>query len=226
VVIALLAFAWITVGLRCYTMGCMMKRFFAEDWIAVVTLVSYQIFFFHLECGNLPACIGTLHRILSLRLGRHPLRTRSTCRRRPTEYHSKALLFKWLGQVSYVMIAVLVKFIVGLFLLRICSHQRWQRITIYALLTIVALFNAFYIIIVILQCIPVESYWFRYSFNSPVHGKCSKSKLAVLPTYISLMLNVLSDFTLASLPVSFVWNSKMYLKTKVSVVGVLALGSM
>lgn len=40
VIIFLLAFALTTVGLRCYTMGYLMKRFFAEDWLSVVTLVS------------------------------------------------------------------------------------------------------------------------------------------------------------------------------------------
>lgn len=40
VIIFFLAFTFITVGLRCYTMGHMMKRFYVEDWLAVVTLVS------------------------------------------------------------------------------------------------------------------------------------------------------------------------------------------
>jgi len=40
VVIALLVFTFITVALRVYTMGFLMKRFFAEDYLAVVTFVS------------------------------------------------------------------------------------------------------------------------------------------------------------------------------------------
>jgi len=121
---------------------------------------------------------------------------------------------------------VQVKFIVGLFLLRICSHQRWQRITIYTLFTVVLLFNAFYIFVAILQCSPIQFYWYRYQPDHPIHGKCNNRRLATIPSYVSFMMNVVADFTLALLPVSFVWHSKMEIKTKCSVVAVLALGSM
>ena len=144
----------------------------------------------------------------------------------PTSNHPKALLFKYLAQVFYVVVAVQVKFIIGLFLLRICSHKRWQRITIYALFTIVLVFNIFYIFIVILQCKPIKFYWFRYQPDQPVHGKCNNRRLATIPSYASFLLNVVADFTLALLPVSFVWHSKMETRTKCSVVAVLALGSM
>jgi hypothetical protein len=144
----------------------------------------------------------------------------------PLYEHPKALLFKSLGQIFYVIIGVFVKFIVGLFLLRICSHQRWQRIVIWILLGVVGIFNLFYVFIVIFQCIPVEFYWNRYNPNSQIQGKCNNTALAIIPTYVSLVLNVLSDWTLALLPVSFVWKAKMEMKRKVSVVVVLALGSM
>lgn len=39
VVIALLVLAITTVGLRCYVRRVLLKVFFAEDWLAVVTLV-------------------------------------------------------------------------------------------------------------------------------------------------------------------------------------------
>ncbi len=38
-VIILLVFATLTVCLRCYTRRVLLKVFFAEDWLAVVTLV-------------------------------------------------------------------------------------------------------------------------------------------------------------------------------------------
>ena len=41
VIIFLMVFSTVTVGLRCYTMGFILKRFFAEDWLSVVTLVSH-----------------------------------------------------------------------------------------------------------------------------------------------------------------------------------------
>lgn len=138
-------------------------------------------------------------------------------------------MFKWLGQVFYVIIAVLVKFVAGVLLLRLCLHQRWQRITIWTMLAVVAVFNAVYIFVVIFQCRPIQFYWFRYSSLLPPElsgGECHKTALATIPTYISFSMNVLTDWTLALLPVSFVWNAKMDRKTKFSVVGLLAIGSM
>lgn len=42
VVILLLVFAILTVGLRCFTRKALLNVFFMEDWLAVVTLVSYD----------------------------------------------------------------------------------------------------------------------------------------------------------------------------------------
>lgn len=41
VVIFLATFAIFTVALRCYSMGFLLRRFFVEDYLAVVTLVSF-----------------------------------------------------------------------------------------------------------------------------------------------------------------------------------------
>ncbi|KAL2074860.1 hypothetical protein VTL71DRAFT_8639 [Oculimacula yallundae] len=206
VVIFLMAFSLVTVCLRCYTMAFVLKRFFAEDWLSVVTLVVYLFY--------------SISALISIRwgLGQHVADV-------PMRDHPAALFWKYIGQVTYVLVSVLVKFIVGLLLLRICSRQRWQRITIWTLLAVVALFNMFYIFIVIFQCMPIPFYWYRYTPNPPVTGKCNHSKLATIPTYVSLFLNVLSDWILALLPISVVWNSNMDRRTKISVVGVLAIGS-
>jgi hypothetical protein len=125
-----------------------------------------------------------------------------------------------------VVLSALVKILVGLFLLRICSQQKWQRITIWTLLGVVAVFNIFYIFTVVFQCLPVDYYWYRYTDPQVVAGGCTKTDLATVPTYISLFLNVFADWLLALLPVSFVYKAKMPLKTKCSVVAVLALGAM
>jgi hypothetical protein len=40
VVIGLLVLCWLSVSLRCYTMGFLLRRFYVEDWLAIVTLVG------------------------------------------------------------------------------------------------------------------------------------------------------------------------------------------
>ncbi|CAG8974952.1 hypothetical protein HYALB_00007629 [Hymenoscyphus albidus] len=206
VVISLVVFATITVALRCYTMGVLLRRFFIEDWLAVVTLFFYIAY--------------STFALLSIHYG---LGSRTYLV--PKETHDNALLFKYLAQVAYVLIAVLVKFIVGLFILRICFQQRKQRIAIWTMLGIVAVYNVVYIFLVIFQCRPIHFYWLRYDLDAGVKGRCHRKLLATIPTYISFVMNVIVDWTLAFLPVSFVWNSKMHRKTKMSVIGVLAIGS-
>lgn len=39
--ITLLILSIITAALRCYSMGVLLKRFYVEDWLALVTLVRY-----------------------------------------------------------------------------------------------------------------------------------------------------------------------------------------
>ncbi|CAG8958422.1 hypothetical protein HYFRA_00011099 [Hymenoscyphus fraxineus] len=214
VVISLLVFATITVALRCYTMGVLLRRFFIEDWLAVVTLFFYIAY--------------STFALLSIHYG---LGSRTYLV--PKETHDNALLFKYLAQVAYVLVAVLVKFIVGLFILRICFQQRKQRIAIWTMLGIVAVYNVVYIFLVIFQCRPIHFYWLRYDLDAGVKGRCHRTQLtcprkllATIPTYISFVMNVVVDWTLAFLPVSFVWHSKMHRKTKISVIGVLAIGSM
>lgn len=144
----------------------------------------------------------------------------------PADERIHTLFWKYLALNMYVVVSALVKVLIGLFLLRICSQQRWQRITIWTLLAVVIVFNIFYLFTVIFQCLPVQYYWYRYTNPQVMSGVCTKTKLATIPTYISLILNVIADWLLALLPVSFVCKAKMPFRTKCSVVAVLALGSM
>ncbi|EKD13001.1 uncharacterized protein L3040_007084 [Drepanopeziza brunnea f. sp. 'multigermtubi'] len=205
---ALMVFAIVTVGLRCYTAVFILKRFYAEDWLSVVTLATYVAYSF---CGLMAIHFG---------LGNHVHNV-------PMSQHPKALFWKYMGKCFYVLVAVLVKWVVGLLLLRICSHQRWQRNTIRTLLAIITVFNVFYIFTVIFQCWPIPYYWYIYtpSEHNRIKGSCNSHPLATIPTYVSMALNVVADWTLALLPVSVVWKSSMDRKTKASVVGILAIGS-
>lgn len=138
----------------------------------------------------------------------------------------KALLWKWAGQVAYIVVSTMVKFVVGIFLLRLCLNNGWQRITIWTLLVLVGVYNTFYVFIAIFQCQPIAFYWWRYANNPAVTGRCNGKALATIPTYIAVLLGLAGDLILALLPISLVKDAKLDKKTKVSVVCVLALGSM
>lgn len=142
------------------------------------------------------------------------------------ENRIEALKWKWAGQVSYVVGSTLIKFVAGLLLLRLFAGQRWQRITIIFLMVLVGLVQIFYLFIAIFQCTPVPFYWYRYTAGTPVTGHCLNPTLATIPTYVSIFLGVVSDWFLALLPITLVRKIEMERKAKISIVGILAIGSM
>lgn len=144
----------------------------------------------------------------------------------PEVNRHKALVFKWAGQVAYIVVSTIVKFVVGIFLLRLCVNNNWQRITIIVLLCIVGVFNVFYVFMAIFQCQPIEYYWYRYTTDAPVTGKCNGHALATIPTYFAVLIGLLSDLTLALLPATLIKGANLDKKTKISVCCVLALGSL
>ncbi|KUI70112.1 hypothetical protein VM1G_06533 [Cytospora mali] len=197
----------IAVSLRCYTMVAILKRFMIEDWLAVITCL-FQVAF----CAFV--LLGVSHG-----LGAHVDNV-------PLDERPKALVWKWAGQIAYIVVSTMVKFVVGIFLLRLCVESGWQRITIWVLLVLVGVFNAFYVFIAIFQCQPVAFYWWRYTTNPPVIGKCNGHTLATVPTYIAVLLGIAGDLILALLPITLIKKAKLDRKTKISVVCVLSLGSL
>ena len=143
----------------------------------------------------------------------------------PPSHRPQSVMWRSLASIFYIAISAIVKVAVGLFLLRICTHSRWQRITLWSLIGIVSLFNAFYIFIAIFACQPVAYQWTRYD---PVfhEGRCNSTLFSTIPTYISAFLNILADLILPLLPASLVWRAKMERRKKISVCAVMALGSL
>jgi len=134
-------------------------------------------------------------------------------------------MWRWLASLLYIIISTMTKLIVGLFLLRICSHRRWQRWTIWAIMGVVTVFNTFYFFIAIFACQPVEQEWMRYA-TPPARGTCNSTLFATVPTYVSAFLNVVADWVLPILPAAMVWSARLDRRTRISVCSVLALGSM
>ncbi|KAK2597229.1 hypothetical protein N8I77_013090 [Diaporthe amygdali] len=197
----------IAVALRCYTMVAILKRFLIEDWLAVLTCL--------LQCAFCAFVIlGVSHG-----LGAHVEHV-------PEDQRPKALIFKWAGQIAYIVVSTMVKFVVGIFLLRLCVNNGWQRITIWVLLILVGLFNAFYVFVAVFQCQPVPFYWWRYATDAPITGTCNGKKMATIPTYIAVLLGIAGDLILALLPITLIKHAKLDKKTKISVICVLSLGSL
>lgn len=144
----------------------------------------------------------------------------------PPNHRIEALIWKWAGQIAYVIGSTLIKFVAALLLLRLFKGQKWQRYSLIGIMVLVGLIQTGYLVIAIFQCTPIPFYWFRYTENAPVSGHCLKPAMATIPTYVSILLGVVSDWYLAILPITLVWNIKMEKKAKISIVAVLAIGSM
>ncbi len=129
------------------------------------------------------------------------------------------------GRASYIVISSLTKWIVGLFLLRICPNARWRKVTIWTIMGAVTIFNTVSVFLAIFSCQPVEYEWMRYSPNPPP-GECRTTSFALITSYVSAFLNVVGDWVVPILPATLVWKAQMNRKMKISVVALLALGSM
>ncbi|KAJ4393443.1 hypothetical protein N0V93_002653 [Gnomoniopsis smithogilvyi] len=208
VILSFLALCTVAVSLRIYTMGFILKRLFLEDFLAILALLIYALF--------------TAVAISSIRygLGKHLRDVTPADRPLATKYC-------FIAAIVYIALSYLVKVIVGLFLVRICSasHQKWQRIAIWTMLGIVGLFYGAYFFIAIFACQPVEFTWTRYSPDPPSYGKCNASVAATAITYIATIMNVVADWMLAILPATVVWQAQLDKKTKISISIILAMGS-
>lgn len=106
------------------------------------------------------------------------------------------------------------------------SHQKWQRISIWAMLVIVGLFYGAYFFIALFACQPVEYVWERYDLTPTTSGKCNPSVAATAISYIATVMNCAADWMLAILPATVVWKAQLDRRTKISISIILGIGSM
>jgi hypothetical protein len=144
----------------------------------------------------------------------------------PPEDRPKAIFFRWIVTILYVILSLLTKWIVGVFLLRICPRKRWRQITIWTTLGIITVFSLIYEIFAIRTCQPIELQWTRYNPIPATVGSCNPTTFATITTYIAAFLNVAADWILPALPATLIWKAQIQQREKVSIIILLALGSM
>ncbi|KAI3337395.1 hypothetical protein HD806DRAFT_476563 [Xylariaceae sp. AK1471] len=135
----------------------------------------------------------------------------------------KVLEMRWAGELTYVVTSMSLKLTVGIFLLRIC-WRKWHKVTIWTVLVGCLVFNLFYVFVAAFQCRPVEYYWEQYT-NTTITGSCLSKQLITDSTYAAVGVNAFADWVLGLIPIALVWNLDLRKRQKVSVAGILALGS-
>jgi hypothetical protein len=124
--------------------------------------------------------------------------------------------------LAYVASSALLKFSIGVFLMRI-AVKRVQIIIIWFVMGIVGVFSVFYFFLIIFQCHPVAYFWGKYS---GLEGSCISPVIIADSTYAHSAVSCFADWTLGTLPISMVWGLNMNPRTKLSVAIILALGAM
>ncbi|OOF95330.1 hypothetical protein ASPCADRAFT_406135 [Aspergillus carbonarius ITEM 5010] len=200
---AFMAVACVTVILRCYVRGWIVRAFGWDDWAMVVAMFFYAMFS---GCMIGGAIYGTGRRFDVL-----------TPHERVT-----AMEYWWFCEIAYCFSAVACKISVCIFLMRITVRRIhiWILWTV-MIMTVVA--GMVFMFIMLLQCKPLAYFWTRKAFNPDIHGHCMNIQIVIAMTYVYSGFAALCDFTVGLLPIFLVRKLHMKQKTKMAVVGILSM---
>ncbi|PWY95436.1 putative integral membrane protein [Aspergillus sclerotioniger CBS 115572] len=200
---AFMAVACVTVILRCYVRGWIVRAFGWDDWAMVVAMFFYAMFS---GCMIGGAIYGTGRRFEVL-----------TAHERVT-----AMEYWWFCEIAYCFSAVACKISVCIFLMRITV----RRIHIWILWTVMVMTvvaGMVFMFIMLLQCKPLTYFWTRKAFSPDIHGHCMDIQIVIAMTYVYSGFAALCDFTVGILPIFLVRKLHMKQKTKMAVVGILSM---
>ncbi|KAI0887404.1 uncharacterized protein GGS22DRAFT_186236 [Annulohypoxylon maeteangense] len=202
-VLALLPLTVITLALRCYVRVRILKFFKAEDWLAIATMICFIIY-----------CTLVM---ISISHG-----AGKTISQVPLQNYPTILKMRYAGEIVYIMTSLLIKFTVGIFLLRICSLA-WQRTAIWTALFVCLVYSVFFTFMAIFQCRPVPYYWSQYT--EQMTGTCFSDELVRAISYAHAVINCVCDWTLGLLPIALIGKLELSKRSKIMVSCTLALGS-
>lgn len=121
----------------------------------------------------------------------------------------------------YPVTLVFVKLAIVAFLLRIVI-SRVQRAILYTVAALTTIYGVALFLILLLQCRPVSRYWNPFMSG----GVCANPLLIVNALYANSAICMVTDFTMAILPVFVVWDLKMNTRTKLAAGFILGLGAL
>ncbi|EXK25056.1 hypothetical protein FOMG_18261 [Fusarium oxysporum f. sp. melonis 26406] len=189
---------------RVYCRAFVIKAFAADDWLAVIAQFMFIVFISYEITG---VHYGT---------GRH-------FKDISPENIPKAMQMWWTCEPTYVLANMALKASIGIFLLRICVTKT-HKIVIWAITGLTELYSLFFFLLFVLQCRPTSLFWLRYTADPP-NGSCMDAQVVSNAFYGYSAISCLSDWTYSILPIFLVWKLQMSLRTKVSVVLILAAGA-
>lgn len=141
----------------------------------------------------------------------------------PQASEINALKYQALATATYVLNMWLIKLSIAIFLLRIALQKRY-RWTIYVSMIIITIWSLALFFWDVFQCTPVTAQWDYTILQRDSNAECASADSVVMAAYALSVMNILSDWLYALLPIPMIWNVKMTLEAKLTVSLVLGLG--
>ncbi|KAF2471195.1 uncharacterized protein BDR25DRAFT_223412 [Lindgomyces ingoldianus] len=136
---------------------------------------------------------------------------------------------KWLWWFSlvYIMGVSFVKLSIACCLLRIIQRPNYRRFLYGMLEVLLAVLTLAWFFTFIFQCVPVAAAW--HSSLRPPHITEGNARCMSHTTYRDLGLfnsaiNIATDVIFATLPIPIIWNLRVNLRTRISLIVILGLG--
>ncbi|KAL3480909.1 hypothetical protein BJX99DRAFT_206021 [Aspergillus californicus] len=200
----LTALAALLVLLRCYVRLFVLRRFYVEDTIMVISMFC--------SAGVIACFIGESHHGLGQYMEAIP-------------YDELEILAKWFWPHALIVVLgiSLVKISLGFFLLRFTTQKKFLKPFILGSLVFLVLFTIACMLTLILQCIPVRAAW-DFALRTEEGTKCYSNSTYLKIGKFNSAINIVTDFIYATLPVFMFYNIQVNRRTKASLMGILSLG--
>jgi len=130
----------------------------------------------------------------------------------------------WIAQLFFLLSTCSIKVSILLFYRRLDAgtHSWFFSCAFLAAIGAIVAYALAFVLILIFQCRPLDSYWLRFAPNYTGIYNCTVNEPISLP--ISAYLSVVTDFLALLLPFWLVWNMKLPRRQKWSLYAVFGLG--
>ncbi|OJJ62486.1 hypothetical protein ASPSYDRAFT_196211 [Aspergillus sydowii CBS 593.65] len=207
IVILFYALAAFALGVRLYDKIKISRRFFAEDYLIILTMI--------------PTTVVTIVVLLSkwkYLLDRHTWDV-------PPQYSRSGNILSTIDFVCFCLASTLVRLSFLAFYRRLVAHtkSRFYKNVIYVTMFVTAGLAVAYIFALLFRCSPAKA---SYDFNPPSFRPdypyhCANREMIL---FTGSLLSTILDFLIMLIPIPLAWQLDLPLKQRLGVLGMLLLG--
>lgn len=123
------------------------------------------------------------------------------------------------GIFSSITAFMFIKLSIITSLMRLDNSKGWYTRGLWALMGLIVAYTIVGWISWAISCYPLNGYW-----DKSIKAVCIPRGTFSVFSYVNTVCNITTDFTLATLPIPLIWRLNMPTRTRVSLVGMFALG--